>query len=228
MGSSSTIPATNPAGGLTIVSVPTGMTTGFSGNNNGVSQVLSLATTYFDGPSRVVSAGFEVYNTTAEIYKQGGVTCYRMDQPTDAEYAAPVYINGGLATAALQSVVTVRARKDRPQTIAAAQLLEGSRSWKAEEGCYCVLGMNNVYSDQTLAAPVVYSLISDDYNSGIAFGLTNPGTAPNLPSVQSVYQNKSYYDTTGAYFTGLSDQTTLNVFFNVFVRGFRSRHRMQI
>lgn len=214
------------AGGLSISSAPAGQSTLFGvpsgdpASTLGTCQTLSLPTTYFDGPSRVISAGFEVYNTTAEIYKQGGVTCYRMEQPVGGDYTAPLYLNGGTATAALQNVVSIRPRKDRPGTIANAQLLTGSRSWKAEEGAYCVLAMNDVYVPETLAVPIVYDIVSDDYNSHKLFGLTQSATSPNLPSVQPVYLNQAKFSTTGAYFTGLSLQTTLNVFFNVYVERF--------
>jgi hypothetical protein len=78
-----------PLGPINYVAVPTGdtiATTVLPANVNARFGVLPNPGTedISSGCSRVIAMGFEVHNTTAEIYKQGSVTTYRMPQSGNA------------------------------------------------------------------------------------------------------------------------------------------------
>jgi len=119
-------------GGLQAFAVATG--TAFNPLTATLVGAVYLPDAYSNGASRLVSAGFEVINTTAEIYKQGQATAYRMSQShtVGSTYS---YANPGPAVVCPVSLKQIRSP---PSTMAEATLIPGTRQWLAEEGCYSV------------------------------------------------------------------------------------------
>lgn len=194
----------------------------WAGNPN---EELSFATTsseaqlvldpiYTSGANRIVGMGFEVTNTTAEIYKQGLCTSWRMDgtarSPTlwtrpnsDPDPPTPlVYFTG----------TPVRRP---PVTLAEAMLIPGTKQWSAAEGTYMVtsfVGDENPPTMPNYTQPVLYNTAEEDEtgvvpNTGqviVAAALDQTPFGLLFPCFQ-VYP----IHTSGTYFTGLSDQTSL-------------------
>lgn len=95
---------------------------------------------------RTVSLAFELHNTTAELYKAGSLTSYRLNSlATRADYmrsdgaAPPKYSH-----MAFTHLTTV------PVTLADANQLPNSRTWEASKGIYSVTlpSPTNTYSSQ--------------------------------------------------------------------------------
>lgn len=83
---------------------------------------------------RTVSLGFEIHNTTAELYKQGSLTVYRAP-PTVG--ASDLYLASETSPVTYQPIRT-NLICSLPANIAEANLLPNSRTWEASRGAYCV------------------------------------------------------------------------------------------
>lgn len=169
-----------------------------------------------DKYSRIVSGGFEVANTTADIYKQGTVTCY----------CAPVfkqdveYVGYNTATGIATRTGRAKLMSMPPATVDQAQLYNGTRVWEAEEGAYVPFRFVSaecppstyestpfIMTSVTPGAPAQPDIASSDLITVVLPGTTNVSTT-NCSIGPSKFNNMHNQ---GAYFTGLSDQTTLTV-----------------
>lgn len=169
------------------------------------------------GNSRVIGMGWEVTNTTADIYKQGAVTVYRVPQ-----YEA-AFQNTTTNIGATQKSTAVGVKfRQPPATVAQANLLKGTRTWAARDGVYATAVMNSIhnpikgYSNQAIlygnsttpdaATDTVWQNIYTTVGTSAAVSTTTFQAAKTIP-----------FDTTGAFFTGLSKETTLIVKLRVYV-----------
>jgi hypothetical protein len=168
------------------------------------------------GKYRIVGMGFEVHNTTADIYKQGSVTVYR--QPVTPTTAV-IGFSTGTQFYGDRMVNTVR---QPPALLSDAMLLYGSKTWEAKDGVYVVSKMNNTSNPLVTPNDLAVAYICPD--RGVGHEQTTSGNSIVLPdwSVASTTANTSYYgsasndnvspyDISGAYFTGLSAASTLTV-----------------
>jgi len=101
------------------------------------------ASSYFSGTSQIIGMGFEVHDTTAEIFKQGSITCYRVPQTPifDTNFAHSCAIAGpinALTEIDSNGFGTEHDVADVPGNTGAAMLLHGSRQWEAREGAMVV------------------------------------------------------------------------------------------
>lgn len=171
------------------------------------------------GITRVIGMGFEVHNTTAELNKQGTITCYRMPQ-MGSQYQMRALNNGGTFV----TPVVGEMRRLRPCTVAQANLLKGTRTWNAAEGAYCTVLQNSVHNplkqlesqqllyngDATTGA--VSTIIASQWDA------QGPGAAAPAATASAFEPNQILpFDTTGLFLTGLSSQTTLTVKLKVYV-----------
>lgn len=169
------------------------------------------------GITRVLGVGFEVTNTTATINKQGSVTVYRMPQNT-AEGLATVNNGAGI-------IATAQIRRMRlpPTTIAQANLLKGTRTWDAAAGVYAVPVQHNM-SNPLMMINSQMGLVQQNANPGVAtnayitpWATVGAAAAPNVSGVEIAAQQFIPFDTTGAYFTGLSNATILTIRLKIYV-----------
>jgi len=170
------------------------------------------------GVYRLIYSGFEVVNTTAQISKQGAVTVYEYGQSYE-----PAAARTGDDTDANQ--VPVNYFRSPPNTIAEAKIMPGAHTWAAQEGAYCVAKFQteNPFQSATQRNYIInqnaevgeensgYGLSTTEYTQGsfASFGL-DPRNYPHTPA-----SHLSRMNTTGAYFTGLSPETTLFVTWRV-------------
>jgi hypothetical protein len=224
-------------GGLVAFQVPTG--TALDMTSNPIIGRLYLPDEYSQGTSRIVGAGFEVINTTAQLFRQGMITTYRNSEPTRTNVSRVYY--GTTANPAAIGVCGNVDMKCQPLTQARAMLIPGTRQWAAEKGCYIVIpftGSENpphtvdstqpslefndeaVCSDKTDATPLGVTFPTN-VNTVVRF--SHPGVATAASGFSSVQfpPTKIYpLHRPGAILTGLSEQTSLTVNFNVFLETF--------
>lgn len=145
------------------------------------------------GALRVVGAGFEVTNTTAELSKQGSVTVYSYATALTDDY----FVDGVVPKAKLTAV-------DYVDNAAEAYRIPGSVQWAAAEGVYVPLRLATTRNPVTSPTCVGVTL----------FPARNGTSAAQKFSAEINTANSEYhfpYNTSGAYFTGLSETTTLTL-----------------
>lgn len=151
-------------------------------------------------PARVVSAGFEVHNTTAKLYEGGSVTVWKGNELRSTD----VHDDGSATTIVDVSI-------GAPATVILANALPSSRTWEASRGVYCV-GQPD-FSDlsfQTARAHSFFTATSEDATNSWFFGFAGPvnpatGTFP-LPRVGYV---PTGLVPSGAIFSGLHENSVL-------------------
>jgi len=160
---------------------------------------------------RIVGLGFEVTNTTAEMYKQGSVTTGTIPQITQRGYRQ---FDDGDSVIDTYNFPTYEFSLP-PGSIADAQSLPGSRTWAAAQGVYATCGLNGVanpFQAECNAQMVAFN--NSDRQTGAAMGWAyyNAGNASTAGAF-----NPAPYDTSFAYFTGLSNETVLQVVIHTYV-----------
>jgi hypothetical protein len=222
---------------------------GYSVENITLDKYLDYDTTDL-GVYRLVYSGFEVVNTTAQIYKQGAVTVYEYGHsfenaqatvPFEQNYGDPSATPPVLPTITPNSLATNQFRSP-PNTIAEAKIMPGAHTWAAQDGCYCtakfqgdnpfqgatnrnyIIQQNNPSAgsasgyNPTQQAHTVGSFVSPGFLGPInnsVVGTTNKqyGGDPGMTAAPATHFSRM--STAGAYFTGLSPQTTLFVTWRV-------------
>jgi len=185
---------------------------------------LGVRDEYCKGSHRQIAGGLEIYNTTAVIDRQGTCTVWR--QNTNSYNKSTYYYKDAPKNDGVCSGV---AYNRPPKNIAEANLLAGTRSWKAEDGCYIVLRQNQ---EQMLAKQpddTQYVMFNGDVQPGIrviAPTRVLSGSTAAVPvdedsvNVPSTVWNLQPYHMTGAFFTGLSPKSTFLLRFIVYIERF--------
>lgn len=194
------------------------------------------------GQARVIGAGVEIVNTTAELYKQGTVTVSRV--PNSIEEAAMVSTSGDInlgsnpnphrwTYGALFSP-GMRSCYGPPHSTAAALSFPNSRQWAAAEGCYSVLAMDVDEADmkptvtQHRAVLSSYDVVETDTlvtaPETISVGYAVPTARVHASGTDSVIvpdgginSLDAASDTTSIMFTGLSKETSLTITFRYII-----------
>lgn len=176
------------------------------------------------GRSRVIGWGVEVVNTSAEIYKQGALTMYRMPQDHQLDQFVVINSAGTRASSRLTTLV-----RTPPPSADQAMKLHGSVQWGAADGLYMVVPQNNVNNPMACPSGIdiciadrtqqvfgdrVYQnfpveIDSPTVTAGIALGKSGPSPP--------YYQKHVPFNTVGAFLTGLSPQTTLRIKMKLYV-----------
>jgi len=156
----------------------------------------------------MIAAGYEVVNTTAEIYKQGSCTVYK--SPSGYNEGALTPKN---ATSTSGSILTQLVSMP-PLLQTDAALYPNSRTWDAKEGAYMVMSLND---------PAEFILPAIGNMAGLQLGRGEPagglfgyaylppvwnatGAHPYVPN-----NNSLPFDISGAIFTGLNPLSTFQV-----------------
>lgn len=180
-----------------------------------VYESIVLDPSYSKGASRIVGAGFEIVNTTAEIYRQGQLCVYR--QPfTHTESFTPIIrtTNPGGPTppAYTQSTgVSFQWIRTPPENFQEAMLIPGSRQWKASDGAYVVasfVGQDNPPKNVSYVNPVFP--IDTYYSDGSSFIMSKTGTEESCRSSTN-FKNDSGVVAASFYCLGDSLTTANNM-----------------
>lgn len=150
---------------------------------------------------RIVGMGFEVHNTTAEIYKQGALTVYEM--PNSSQDSSVTITDGVSGNRTDFGVI----HKLPPGTIDSAVLLPKSKTWKAAEGSYCIVTQNDMSNP---LAPRKYArtvFVGTDDGTG-----SNPALIQDIQSFDQLSRTVTVnFNTKGSYLTGLSNESTITL-----------------
>jgi len=235
-------PSNSTWGGMVVDSVASGaLTYQYAELGTSSSPFQVQLAPYLTGEYRIVGMGFEVINTTAELNVQGLVTCYRQPVSNLDSAKSTLVCSGPITSGGSANVTTAFAYPDLlltntpPATPGEALLLEGSKQWKAKDGCYVVSTFNSSENPPgaNATSPVLHLSQLDPNVAGginwvyvtprnasipVAFQPTvitgNPAVTPNnffltlLPTGGVWFQP---FNGAGAYFTGLSNSTTLQL-----------------
>lgn len=177
---------------------------------------------YVGPQSRVIGGGFEVVNTTPELYRGGAVVYYT--QPAEFLATGSTVLDASDSTSIPQwgqySVVT----RCPPANIANAISIPGSVKRGAEEGCYIPIrlakGQNNPPIEPLRQRRLF--MYKGGLQGGWGFGVSNPKTtvASFPPYSNLAFHQAIPYDTSGAYFTGLNANSSLDVTLRLFIEVF--------
>jgi len=220
---------------LSAIAVPTGSNTNPGSYTSPTITGLSLPSNFAAGTWRCVGAGFEVYNTTPELYRGGSVICWRQGCPSIDEastYQAVIYDGAGNLYGS-HDAVPYTMWPDRPSV---AQNMPGSRQWNAEAGAYvtCAINDTNILKQNRRA---IQPLVMYGDSSGTSAATTamlapywtianNTVGASGIPAWRTV--GLSSFDMSGAYFTGLSLQTTLTINYNLYIERFPTQQQQDL
>jgi len=175
---------------------------------------VAIPTPYTAGPMRVVGYGVEVINTTSALNCQGLCTVWRQSCPVRnlTTVGLDHSVGGGVVPTSWASAFEM---PQPPGTLANAQLLEGSKQWHAKEGAYLVNTMADISNPPQQAEPFYVTTVGAENQVGnttlrqamCSLPQNTYATTVQMPAPQMV----APYHMVGAYFTGLSLQTTLTV-----------------
>jgi hypothetical protein len=144
---------------------------------------------------RVIAAGFELHNTTAELYKQGMITVSRTPNnnrvgslATIRELNANTLLIGTgnrVCNSEIDHHVNI-VSSGPPATISEALAYPGSKQWEAKEGCYsvCVFDARRNTMDYGTFADRAF------LNSELAVTGTGLDATPQLPTGLSTTSNQ--------------------------------------
>lgn len=176
-----------------------------------IAPLVSLSST----PWRTVSLGFEVFNNTAPLTKQGGVVTWR--QGAKFGEKRPVQLADTMTTKITASQSQIF--NAFPYTSQSALGLEGSLEWEAADGVYCV-GVGAQPTNELKGGLPVFNYIGGI--PGFVFGPTL--TAATNTVTPQCYESDSSFDQFGAYFTGLSHDTALKVVVHYIIERFPTKN----
>lgn len=211
-------------GGVTALCAPSGAQTYGSSSAVNVDQLaLGLPPQYVVGEHRVVGMGMEVVNTTSQLNVQGQATVYRQAAPPPTTKRTTTYSNAG---ATITGTYDTYKMPQPPGTLAQAQLLAGSQTWKAKDGAYCVATMNSFENPATVPSPCSIVVATGEEGT---FGVSDEviGNTPiefspaeGVNTYVPIRQPLSPYNMAGCYMTGLSPGTTLQVTVKYYIERF--------
>jgi len=219
-GNSAQPPAkTNNWNGLVTDCVPSGTATFNSLNETSINNPFTTQLTpYCGGLYRVIAMGFEVVNTTSDLNAQGIVTVYRQPQGIDT--------SSGTCTATFQTTFnsaqlggfgtsSLIKSSNPPSNTTAAMLLQGTRQWKAKDGCYVVPTLSSM--DLPTGSTPAWIIFPNGGSGTQTHTMLNfnqvtiQGAAGQLMNFQAGEASMTRFNHSGAYFTGLSNATTLTL-----------------
>jgi hypothetical protein len=172
-----------------------------------------------DGNVRVLGMAMEIHNTTSPLNRQGDILVYR-DQAPPLNETTNVMIGNSLSVIPTFGSFNTFNLPSVPETLKSARIMPTARSWKAEDGAYCVSTMSSSDNPPVDATSLlVWPQGSDDAGAkylplnatvgiGAAFAAVVPTGSSVTPSAKPLF---TPLNLVGAFLTGLSDATTLRV-----------------
>lgn len=160
---------------------------------------------------KLIGGGFEVHNDTAALYKQGSVTVYSSGNSVTEEVAESA--NGTVSATYLHQAI--RKCRQPPSDKAEAGSMPDSRTFEAAEGVYVPirLGDDTHYAINKRAVFLTQSSDSTDTTLDTPQGYATVWStaASGITQNYQVTHRPLDIETTGAYFSGLSPETTLTL-----------------
>jgi len=173
---------------------------------------LSLPNEYIVGQWRLVGVGYEVVNTTSELYKQGAVTTARVPSSiTHSSLGFKVDETTFIPPRPFDAVAMP------PGTQRLLTQFPGSVTWEAAKGVYAVPILNNTSNPiRSTGLNGVVMMPPPSASSGVASHYLGYGSGYQSHSTVPI-DYALPYDTTVSHFVGLSPETTLTVTVHYYV-----------
>jgi hypothetical protein len=171
------------------------------------------------GMSRMIGMGIEIIDTTAEVYKQGALTAYRMPAQSSENQNMGWLNNAGTH----QAQANVRSLVSPPSTVSEAVAYRGTVQWHAKEGAYMSVGQNGVENPFTASITQGVYISSDGIVSnsqGLCSSLTAQTAlqAPPLLTASTASHTKTLNVTqSGIFLTGLANSSTFKIRVRVYM-----------
>lgn len=202
------------AGDLTLPDVVCDPVVWRTSNGTRVTQGISGTDGNDVGMSRIIGGGFEIHNDTAALYKNGSVTTYA--QPTglsDSSLVTCKFRDSG-GTDLIGPCSAVQSRSP-PSTVDHARSLRSAQTWEAAEGCLVPFRMD-VDNTHSSFIPMdnnvlnIRPLATSDPSCSMTQRIEQKVFGSTLFSPETPHR-KSNVTTSGAYFTGLDENTVLTL-----------------
>jgi len=168
---------------------------------------------------RLIGGGFEVHDTTPELYKGGSVTVFTQPQTTNAFHVSMVNDQIAAPTVFVRGDVIVG--REPPVNLNEVILNTTARTWEGKEGAYVPFRIQPTKADYTLADPrplvLRYSENSADYSvfyNGIGVESDSSGDGIQFSDTPNRRQDMHMV---GAYFSGLAPEAVLTLDIRFFV-----------
>lgn len=195
---------------------PSNAVTAFHVDGLHLDQYLTTDDTHDSIAYRCIASGFEVVNTTAAINRQGSVTCYEFDPACTSTNVN--FVKAG-SPDLLRANISACIMAAPPGTVGAAKQFHSSHTWNAEDGAYCVAKLNSMQNPAQREGCNAWVMISDAGTSSFPNSISSAvgETAAIIPGSGTGDSDNisacsfTKFGTSGAYFTGLSEETTLTV-----------------
>lgn len=168
-------------------------------------------------PFRILAAAFEVHNVTAPLYQTGVATAYRINSEFDLhEVSIPLYplVAPSSTTNYMKRAKFLSLPLDRQEDMLR---LPGTVQWEAKDGCYCVGALDPVEVDKFMTQPDVTSIVGiNSQSNGVNACLpTGQIIAGNMTAASAFSPGQNVFisslQTGGIYFTGLREETVLQI-----------------
>lgn len=119
------------------------------------------------GPGRVIGTAFELWDETAQLYKQGGITVWRQNTSVNNHNSYTQATGGGdpFVRSAI-GVGTYNLMMRPPETVAEANFLSNTLSWPAWKGCYSVSVLNEEQNKAKMPHMTQPLFVRSDTQSG--------------------------------------------------------------
>lgn len=182
------------------------------------STMIPVSTTIFNGSaSRVVAMAIEVVDTTADMYKQGALTAYRLPQMPSMGNSIIKDTNG----AGRLFPVPYKSYCSPPATVASALSLIGSRQWAMADGGYAVLTQSSVINPLSTPQNICPFMASNGHKNTVGeIGTMTVIGSSVLPSASVSTPSETVtcpFNTSGFMLTGLNANSTFRVKFKMVV-----------
>jgi len=222
---------------VNVATMATGTTTFTTGTSGGPQTGRSYgtvplpATAFYPG-SRLVGIGIEVQNTTAATSLQGMVTVYRQPQ---VNTPATSYVTWSTPSAATYGYFSAPSPSTNsriiPNSVSEARSLKGSKQWLAKDGVYMIptqfsadnplLGYYTGNRKYVSPDPAnLYNELGLNALGSPSYSI-NVGSTANCARISGLGGGQAFkpipYNSSGAYFTGLSATTTLEISVRYFI-----------
>lgn len=169
---------------------------------------------------RLIGVAVEVHNTTAEMYRQGSMSV-AMLPPTADDVQSMTLIDTNVAPQYTKDF-QCDSSTYLPSYIADVKSVPQAGTWEARKGVYMIPRLSKGNINPTSATPNRSTLVRYKTAGGSAACVTVPQFVEATISAMPYYHGfgSSSFSPMCAFFSGLSDQTTLTVTFRCIVEYF--------
>lgn len=137
---------------------------------------ISIPQKYASGHFRLIAAGVEIVNTTADLYKGGSISTYRAPSSPKAGLVQSGFSIAGVGYSVGMPMAFISLP---PSTQAQAAIYTDTRTWAAEDGAYVIATMSDTENPYVTLSPGDV-VLKQDLDSASLVKLYNLGQTQNI------------------------------------------------